>query len=144
MQAYKRPESVLVVVHTKEGEVLLLERRTPSGYWQSVTGSLKDNETPHDAAIRELEEETGIKTADIEDCGITNRFEIVSEWKARYAPEVTHNTEHVFQLLLDQRVNITLNDHEHVAYAWLPKEEAVRKASSSTNREAIRTLVENK
>ncbi|HUH00249.1 MAG TPA: NUDIX domain-containing protein, partial [Gammaproteobacteria bacterium] len=56
----KRPISVLVVVHTRSGEVLLLERIQPPGWWQSVTGSLEAGETPWDAAVRELHEETGM------------------------------------------------------------------------------------
>ena len=58
---YKLPVSVLVVVHTAELEVLLLERAMRPGYWQSVTGSLDwPDEPPAAAAAREVLEETGI------------------------------------------------------------------------------------
>ena len=58
-QAYKRPESVLVVVYTPAGQTLLLRRARPV-FWQSVTGSLDwPDESPAEAARRELKDETG-------------------------------------------------------------------------------------
>ena len=58
---YKIPESVLVVIHTPEREVLLIERADAPGTWQSVTGSLDAPDEPRDAtAWREVAEETGI------------------------------------------------------------------------------------
>ena len=60
----KLPLSVLVVVHTAELEVLLLERAARPGFWQSVTGSLDRPDEPFEhAAARELREETGIEAA---------------------------------------------------------------------------------
>ena len=58
--SYKLPQSVLVVIHTREMQVLLL-RRADMGSWQSVTGS-KDHpdESWADTAVREVREETGI------------------------------------------------------------------------------------
>ena len=56
----KRPVSVLVLLHDGAGHVLLLERADRAGFWQSVTGSLEDGETPVQAALREVAEETGI------------------------------------------------------------------------------------
>ena len=49
---YKLPVSVLVVVHTAQLEVLLLERASRPGYWQSVTGSLDRLDEPLQAARR--------------------------------------------------------------------------------------------
>ena len=48
----KRPVSVLVLLHDGAGHVLLLERADREGFWQSVTGSLEDGETPVQAALR--------------------------------------------------------------------------------------------
>ena len=47
---YKIPVSSLIIVHTKDMEVLLLHRLDKDGYWQSVTGSLEENESPIEAA----------------------------------------------------------------------------------------------
>lgn len=140
--AFKRPESVLVVIYTVAGEVLLLERRQPAGYWQSVTGSLEVNEEAATAAVREVREETGLLVADrLIDCGYANRFEIVPAWRARYAPEVNENTEYVFRAVYTVRPDVHINRDEHNQYRWLPRNEALQRASSRTNRDAIARFV---
>ncbi len=137
---YKRPESVLVVVYSDAGEVLLLNRTHPQGFWQSVTGSLEWGELPQQAAARELFEETGIQTRHLKDCNKQHCFAIRPEWRERYAPEVTENTEHVFSLKLDAVVTIQLNPQEHSEYCWLPLKQAAEKVFSWTNKEAILNL----
>lgn len=138
----KRPESVLVVVYTKEAEVLLLQRKDHPDFWQSVTGSLEDNESTLETAWRELSEETSLSTKDgtMIDCHLANWFEIYPQWRHRYAPNVTKNKEHVFCFEIPTRIPITLS-HEHLAYRWLSKEEAVKMASSPSNQAAIKTFV---
>jgi dATP pyrophosphohydrolase len=136
----KRPESVLVVVHTRGGEVLLLRRREPADWWQSVTGSLEEGETALRAAQRELREETGLSgDADLEDAGIVNTYPIIEPWRARFAPGVTHNTEHVFRIVVPERFGPALT--EHAEHAWLSKAAALERATSVTDRDAIRALV---
>lgn len=139
---FKQPVSVLVVVHTPTLQVLLLERVFPPGFWQSVTGSLEPGETPPQAALRELAEETGIVAppGGLEDWGQTTRFELRPEWRPRYAPDVTHNTEHVFSLCVDPAQPIRLASDEHCAMVWLPAPQAAQKVFSWTNRDAILLL----
>ena len=138
---YKRPVSVMVVVYSRTGEVLLLRRKTPTDFWQSVTGSLKWDESKEQAAARELQEETGLKADhNLVDCQIENRFSILPEWRSRYAPDVDHNLEYVFSLELPAPCEISINLDEHQQYEWLPWRQAVEKASSWTNQEAISAL----
>ncbi len=138
INTFKRPESVLVLVYTVAGEVLMLRRRQPDNFWQSVTGSLEGSETPEQAARRELLEETGLAvSAGLVDCKKTNRFPIRPAWRRRYAADVSHNTEHVFRLALTERLAIHIDLAEHLEYQWLDRESAVALASSYTNREAI-------
>ena len=139
----KLPVSVLVVVHTTGGEVLLLERAARPGYWQSVTGSLdRPDEAPADAAVREVREETGIEAvpAQLRRWNLAYTFEIYAQWRHRFAPGTTHNTEHVFSLELPQRVQVTLAPDEHVASLWLPWQAAAAKCFSWSNRDAIEML----
>ena len=142
MTGNKRPVSVLVVIHTPELEVLLLERALHAGYWQSVTGSQEGDETLIATAAREVEEETGIAASQNEFCDWqqSNIFEIFPEWRDRYAPGVTHNTEHVFSLQIATPRPVILAPDEHVNSLWLPWREAAAKCFSWTNRDAILML----
>ncbi len=137
---YKRPESVLVVVHTRTGEVLLLRRADGPDYWQSVTGSMHwGDEQPFAAALRELREETGIRVSPqaLHDWQQSNRYVIFPEWRYKYTPGTRENTEHIFSLELPERVAVTLTPTEHTEYQWLPFSKAAVRAFSWTNREAI-------
>ena len=146
MTAPKRPVSVLVVIHTPDLQILLLERATHPGYWQSVTGSQEDDETLRDTARREVQEETGLTFPDaaLRDWQQTNVYEIFPEWRHRYAPGVTHNTEHVFSLEIPAPCAIQLAPNEHSNYGWLPWQDAAPRCFSWSNRDAILALAEGR
>jgi dATP pyrophosphohydrolase len=137
---FRRPESVLVVVATRDGECLLLERVKPRGFWQSVTGSLLFDESIAAGAARELREETGIESDGIVATGFSSRFPILPAWRDRFAPDAASNLEHRCYLLLDHRVEVRLNPAEHAAYQWLGFSAAIAKVESWTNREALEAM----
>jgi dATP pyrophosphohydrolase len=140
--SHKIPESVLVVIHTRERDVLLLERADHAGFWQSVTGSRASLDEPLAiACAREVAEETGLVAAptSFEDWCITNRYAIYPHWRHRYAEGVTHNTEHVFGLVVTRFVP-QLAAGEHTACVWLPWRGAADRCFSWTNAQAIRCL----
>jgi dATP pyrophosphohydrolase len=142
---HKIPESVLVVIYTPDLDVLLIERADRPGFWQSVTGSLDAPDEPLlDTATRELFEETGI-VADgvniaLQDWQLSNIYEIYPVWSHRYAPGITHNTEHVFGVCVPRDTVVTLSPREHLRHAWLPYIEAADRCFSSSNAEAILQL----
>jgi dATP pyrophosphohydrolase len=175
---YKIPQSVLVVIHSSELDVLLIERTDHPGYWQNVTGS-KDraDETWIETAIREVAEETGIRLTaippgvlgnppprtlpkglegapswplgeggptvpfrNLRDWGLVNVYEIYPQWRHRYAPGVTQNTERVLGLTVPRDIAITLAPREHLRYQWLPWREAADRCFSPSNAEAILQL----
>jgi dihydroneopterin triphosphate diphosphatase len=145
---YKIPESVLVVIHTPALEVLLIERADKPGYWQSVTGS-KDalGEPLQRTCEREVAEETGIVIGSaavprsaLRDWALCNVYEIYPVWRHRYAPGVTHNTEHVFGLTVPVHTPVRLNQREHLAHLWLPWREAADRCFSPSNAEAVLML----
>jgi dATP pyrophosphohydrolase len=139
---YKIPVSVLVVIHTADLQVLLLERADHPGWWQSVTGSQDPGETLEQTAIREIAEETGLDVGryPLTDWKQRNDYEIYDCYRHRYAPGTTHNAEHVFGLLLPDVQSVLLADREHLAWQWRPWQEAAELCFSSSNAEAIRQL----
>ena len=148
MPEFKIPESVLVVIYSNEMEVLLIERADKQGFWQSVTGSKDAIDEPLiETAIREVQEETGLQIGservpmeNLHNWQLSNVYEIYPVWRHRYAPGITHNTEHVFGLLIPRDHLITLAAREHVQYQWLPWQAAAEQCFSPSNAEAILQL----
>ena len=148
MAPFKIPESVLVVIHTPALDVLLIQRADADDFWQSVTGS-KDHEGEPLAltAAREVHEETGFDcrpgsrlAPQLRDWELQNVYDIYPRWRARYAPGVTRNTEHLFGLCLPERAAPSLAPREHTAWRWLPYREAADACFSPSNAEAILLL----
>ena len=145
---WKIPESVLVVIHTAALDVLLIRRADAEDFWQSVTGSKDVADEPLAlTAAREVAEETGIDCGqgsplapNLRDWGLRNVYEIYPRWRARYAPGVMHNTEHLFGLCLPERIDPVLSPREHTAWQWLPYREAADACFSPSNAEAILLL----
>jgi dATP pyrophosphohydrolase len=125
--------------------VLLIERADKPDYWQSVTGSKNRVDEPLlQTCIREVAEETGIAIgsaevplAHLRDWQLANVYEIYPVWRHRYAPGVTHNTEHVFGLTVPAGTPVRLNPREHLRHQWLPWREAADRCFSPSNAEAI-------
>lgn len=141
----KIPVSVLVVLYTPALDVLLLERADHPGFWQSVTGSRDAADEPlRTACVREVAEETGLVVLPeaLDDWNISHRFAIYEHWRHRYEAGVTHNTEHVFALCIQQRFEPRLDPQAHLRSRWLPWREAADVCFSWTNVEAIRRLGE--
>jgi dihydroneopterin triphosphate diphosphatase len=148
MKPPKIPVSVLVVIHTLDLDVLMIERADKVGYWQNVTGSKDALDEPLDVTcIREVQEETAITIGSLQvprnalvDWRLSNVYEIYPVWRHRYAPGVTHNTEHVFGLTVPRDIDVRLSPREHRAMAWLPWREAADRCFSPSNAEAILQL----
>jgi dATP pyrophosphohydrolase len=134
---------VLVVIHTPNLDVLLIERADKPGYWQSVTGSKDRADEPLvETCVREVAEETGIVVdpAALRDWHLSNVYEIYPVWRHRYAPGVTHNTEHVFGLTVPSGTPVRLSPREHLNHVWLPWREAADRCFSPSNAEAVLML----
>lgn len=137
---YKNPHSVLIVIYAQNtGRVLMLQRQDDPDFWQSVTGAIELGEQPFQTALREVWEETGIDIAaqnlTLHDAKQRVVFEIFPQFRYKYAPDVTHNTEHWFALALPSEVEPTLT--EHLAYRWLSASDAMVLTKSPNNAQAI-------
>lgn len=137
---YKNPHSVLVVIYAENsGRVLMLQRQDDPDFWQSVTGTIERGEVPFQTALREVWEETGIdiqaQQLHLIDRNETVMFEIFPQFRYKYAPDVTHNTEHWFTLALPCEIDPKLT--EHLAYQWLSVAEAIALTKSPNNAQAI-------
>lgn len=141
---FKIPVSTLVVIYTPKLDVLLIERADRPGFWQCVTGSQNEGESLVQTALREVAEETGIEARprEIDDWQVSNVYEIFAIWRHRYAPGVTHNTEHVFGLRVPGPIDVRLSPQEHLRFRWLPWQEAAKEVFSWSNRQAILMLPE--
>ena len=141
---YKTPISALILIHTVDLQVLIMERADKAGFWQSVTGSVEGDETPRQTAIREVHEETGLDASqyNLQDWHVSNIYEIYPHWRHRYAPGVTQNTEHLFGLELPSPLAIQLAVDEHVRYEWVDWREAATRVFSWTNIDALKKLGE--
>ncbi len=133
-----------MLIHTADLQVLIMQRADKAGFWQSVTGSVEGDETPKQAAIREVMEETGLDAAkyDFQDWQASNVYEIYPHWRHRYAAGVVENREHLFGLCLPSRMDITLAADEHTHYEWVDWREAATRVFSWTNIDALKRLGE--
>ena len=121
-----------------------MERADKTGFWQSVTGSVEGDETPLQAAIREVHEETGLDASqyNLQDWHASNVYEIYPHWRHRYAPGVVENREHLFGLELPSALPIKLEPNEHVRYEWVDWRDAAERVFSWTNVDALKRLGE--
>ncbi len=137
---FRRPESVLVVVCSDDGQALLLRRRKPFEFWQSVTGSLLPGETHAAAARRELLEETGLAAEGrLHYTGVSRQFVIDPRWRRRFAPGVVENVEFEWHYRLPEITDVAVQE-EHSACRWVPLAEAADAVWSWTNRDALWNL----
>lgn len=141
---YKLPVSVLVVVFAQDTRrVLMLQRCDDTAFWQSVTGSLEQGESAHQAALREVNEEIAIdinhEQLTLQDCRRCVDYEIFPHLRHRYAPGTLRNTEHWFCLALPHERQIILS--EHLNCQWVDALYASELTKSWSNREAIKEFV---
>lgn len=82
-----RASAGAVIINT-EGMVLALERVLFKNAWQMPQGGVEENETPYEAVLREVEEETGLSADDLE------LLDEYPEWLAYELPETMRTGKH--------------------------------------------------
>lgn len=121
----------IIVKHT-DGSYLLMQRdrcKQFGGMWEATAGgSALQNESPLDCAIRELQEETGIRTDNLVEVG----------------RERSNDTIYV-EFLCVTNCNkdcITLQDGETIAYKWVSRSELVSLKKSELVTERMQKFIE--
>jgi dihydroneopterin triphosphate diphosphatase len=135
-----RGDQEIVVVVRREGELLVM-RRAPErlGYWSIVAGGVEAEETPQEAAQRELLEETGLK-AEVRPLPVSLSYSLLDDppaIRARYAPGIERVTVHAFVADADPGWEPTL-DAEHDVYRWCELERATELMAYETASDALR------
>ncbi|NQZ55115.1 MAG: NUDIX domain-containing protein [Candidatus Nitrosopelagicus sp.] len=120
MREQKSTGIVLFRNASNKNEFLLLNY--PQGHWDFVKGKVELGEIPHETALRETKEETGI--SDIE---FIDGFEESVEYDFRFKKENIHKKV-IFFLAKTNEKNIKLS-HEHNDYLWLEYNDALKKTT---------------
>lgn len=118
------PIEVFIVV--RRGEEFLVVHRVPEAgrYWHGIAGGVEEGESPEEAAVRELREETGLEAVPTP---LPNGF-VYNEI-----------TVHTFLVDVQQGWEPELNE-EHDEYVWLPQDEAVDLLYWPEPKELLRTI----
>jgi lipoyl(octanoyl) transferase len=130
---------VKVLVHDRD-RVLLLHRRPERGnFWQPITGSIEEGESPAETAARELHEETGHEGQPF-DMELTQSFLIESNYLESRYPAPIIASEVCFGARLDSRLSIRVDPLEHDACSWFTFPEAYERIRWADDREALERL----
>jgi lipoyl(octanoyl) transferase len=130
---------VKVMVHD-DHRVLLLHRKPERGnFWQPITGSIEDGETPIDTARREIAEETGNR-GEPDPLDLEQSFMIESQYLAARHNGPIIASEVGFVAQMPSTATIRMDAEEHDAFGWFSFDEAYEKIRWSDDREALERL----
>lgn len=127
---------VSVFVH-RAGHVLLL-KRARDGIWHIPAGVVERGESFSAAAARELEEETGLRAAQVMDLACEQRYR--AEPRSAYAPGVTEVTLENFAVEAHTGWEPVLDD-EHTDSRWVPLRSVSPLLHWENTREACEVLI---
>lgn len=137
----RAPFQILAIPYKQDNEIMYgLFHRADMDQWQFIAGGGEDEETPKEAAIREIYEEAGIKTADVIEL-VSMAYipaNVISEKHRQYWSKDTFVLpEYHFAFACDGDIQIS---NEHSECIWVSYEEAVKKLTWDSNRTALYEL----
>ena len=112
----------IVLFRNDSGKNEFLLLNYPQRHWDFIKGKVEEGETPHETALRETKEETGI--SDIE---FIDGFEESVEYDFRFKNEDIHKKV-IFFLAKTNEKKISLS-HEHNDFVWLEYDDALKKTT---------------
>lgn len=110
----------LIVFMMKDNESWFLLLHYQASHWDFPKGHIDQGETKHEAALRELQEETGLQAEILDD------IEYTIEYYFRYPQqkELIHKTVYFF--IARALTHKVILSHEHIDFAWLPYKKALK------------------
>ena len=112
---------IIVYFQEKNEKQLYLLLHYQGGHWDFPKGKLEEGETNVDAALRELKEETGITSIQIQDDFLES---ISYRFKDRFG-ELIYKTVYFF--VGYTAIKDIMLSHEHKGFCWLPYSEAYQR-----------------
>ena len=120
---------IILFSNNKKRKFLLLNY--PSKHWDFVKGKMEEGETFHETALRETNEETGIK-----DVEFLDGFKEEIEYYFRADNQDIHKKV-IFFLGKTETMNIILS-HEHLDFIWLDFDNALNKITYENAKNLLR------
>jgi 8-oxo-dGTP diphosphatase len=106
--------ATIVVRNSRTGKFLLMKRAESKemmpGRWEFPGGGIDEGETPEEAALREFEEETGLK----EEISFSGESAVI---------DTKHGRIRIFPFLVETTAEEIVLSREHTEYRWIKKED---------------------
>jgi len=112
----------IVLFRRENGKLLFLLLHYPSGHWDFVKGKMENSESPHETAIRETREETGIT-----DVKFLEGFEEWIRYNFQFEGQLV-DKKVVFFLGETQTKDVKIS-HEHLNFIWMDFVTAMEKTT---------------
>ena len=117
-------------------EYAIFKRSDLPDSWQAIAGGGEDKETPEEAARRELQEESGIIAGNnLFKLDSMAMIPVVHICGFKWGPDVLTIPEYGFAVEVTNR-ELKLSD-EHLEFEWLKFDEAVKRLTWDSNKNAL-------
>jgi dATP pyrophosphohydrolase len=138
----RAPFQILALPYRKRGEAweFCVFHRTEPDEWQFASGGGEDSETPEQAAVREIREETGFRAERLTRLSSVSAIpaNVFREDARAHWPKDTYVVpEYHFAYECEQEITLS---HEHRECVWLTYADAQRRLKWDSNKTALYEL----